>query len=225
MNPQLQKLSKETLQKIAMGVIAAVAVGFCSYYFLLAPLWTEIDALNQSIAEQQKVLAQNQALKASGGKVAVVYRETADRLLAMMKNQMPPAVNPLAWSTDYLKNVTSKSGVREAGTVPFVSTSGADPVYEEYFIRTNLFCSFHELGMMLCELEKGNKLIRIDSLDIAPAEKEAAENLSTGLRLAFIRFSEKKFPAEERPLADEKGAAFLPRHASALAENAAPPPP
>ena len=214
MNLQLQKLSKDALQKIILSVIGLGVVVFCAVNYLLLPQGSEIEVLKKEIAEQRNVLEKNQKLKGMSDSVEAEYRATGLHLLGIMEHQMPPQVNALSWATNYLKIVPNKSGISEAGTVPFPVTKGTAPIFEECLIKTGAVCRYHELGSLLATLEKNNPALRIDGLDISASTSDkiqATGVLSVGLRLSFLQFSGKRFLPEERPLADEKGVTNLPR--------------
>ena len=218
MNLQLQKLSKDTLQKIALAVVGLGVVVFCAINYLLLPLESELDVLHKDVAAQRSLLEKNQKLKEMTESVELQYRATGERLLGIMSRQMPPQVNALSWATDYLKVIPGKTGISEAGNVSFPVSKGAVPIFEECLIKTGITCRYHELGRLLASLEKNNPALRIDNLDISGgvSDKGVANGLLTvGLRLSFLQFNDKRFLPDERPLADEKGVTNLPRRLSA----------
>jgi hypothetical protein len=94
---------------------------------------------------------------------------------------------------------------------PVGSREDKPPLLEEYTVRSDITCTYHELGGFVAALEKENPLMRVEGFELRGAS-DMTGPLAVNLRLAFLRFNENGFPAEERP--DAENPRLVPKEAA-----------
>ncbi len=211
MSPLAPKyLNKAFLEKVAMVVIFLAVICYGAWRFLLWPLNQETVAVEEEIQAQQHILEQNQKLVAIEARTNRAYDAARKSLMEVIERLMPPAVNPMAWAGDALRTValrenyrTRPRGISEVGIYipPVTSRDGKPALLEEYMVRNEFQCSYHEFGRFLAALEKQNSLLRVEGFEMKPKKKKKG-SLLINMRTAFQRFSEVGFPPGERPDAD-----------------------
>lgn len=217
--PQLQqKLSnKEFLEKAAIVAVVVVAVSYAGWAFLISPTLDKIAQAEKDLAAKQKVYDGDKKLMGRHDRTMRDYTAAQARLLKTME-AMPPTVNPLAWANDFFRNLATQNpgiahirpvSISEIGTIASpVWVPGESPLFEEYQLRFELECSYHEFGAYVAAIEQYNPLIRIVSFVIDAADAKGRSRIT--MQLAIPRYSIESFKPSERPDAEDPKAPVPP---------------
>ena len=202
--------SKQLMQKVGLGAIILVLTLVVAWRFLLSPLQEEKLKICKEIEVEQAILDGNRKLVNMEAATTKQYEEIRRGLLETMQNHMPPSVNAMAWAGDTLRRVAVPNhynarprSIGELGVAvpPIGSRDDKPPLFEEYNVRSDITCNYHEFGPFVAALEKENLLMRVEGFELR-GTSDMAGSLGVNLRLAFLRFNEGGFPAEERPDAE-----------------------
>jgi hypothetical protein len=175
----------------------------------------------KEIAAEQAVLDGNRKLVNMEAATAKQYEDIRSGLLQTMQKHMPPPVNAMAWAGDTLRKVAVPKhynarprSIGELGVAvpPTASRDDKPPLFEEYNVRSDINCTYHELGAFVAALETENPLMRVEGFELR-GSSDMSGPLSVNLRLAFLRFNEGGFPAEERP--DAENPRLIPKEVAA----------
>ncbi len=202
-------ISKETVQRLAIALVTGATLLTGSCMFIIGPLGEEEARLAGETGKQREQLDANRKLLKMESKTNAEYEANRRFLSATMIEQMPPYINAMAWTTNYLRDVTDKhsslrpGGKSEAGILVPPAT-GAVPLFEEYVFQVEVTGRYRDIGRFVAALEMENPILRIEGVDISrlPGDNvpgKPSSELRAVVRAAFQRFNKTCFKPEDWP--------------------------
>jgi len=183
------RLSSTEIKKIALSLIAAIAVAYCYFVFLLSPLRASAVQMLQTTAGLEE--------KIVGGKMSMqemARREQSD-VAAIARSEtlkaMVPDGAPLAWVPPRMKSFLSGDGVkggvvRLINTFPIKQREVSAFVIDEWIIEFP-HANFLTLVEGIARTENKNPLwrvvsVRIHANDADPEQQSATLGINTIVR-------------------------------------------
>ncbi len=203
-------LQSEQARKLAIGLGVGVLLLAVVSYLLVMPALGEKKKMENEIQQTQTQLESDRQLIAAQDKIHENHQQTACSLFEIMKNDLAPNQNAVAWAGTLFQDIALDEGVKmtditgEAMNTP-VQDKTKVPLFENFKAKSGLRARYHNLGRFIAELEKRIPVGELVTLNVtqAPISENEIPQLSITLEYAFPRFTGDGFPEEKRPTKED----------------------
>ena len=117
----LSKKDMQNLVAVVLGVVMALAA---FWQFVMKPLQHRVRDLRSELEKNTRAFRENRALADSAPNVSSEYRKIGAELLAVMKTDLPPDVNSVAWASDRI--MAAAATVPKHLEIVSISDAGVD---------------------------------------------------------------------------------------------------
>jgi hypothetical protein len=203
-------LQSEQARKLAIGLGAGMLLLAVVTYLLVMPARGEKKKMENTIQQTQTQLESDQQLIAAQDKIHENHQQTACSLFEIMKSDLAPNQNAVAWAGTLFQDIAFEEGVKmtditgEAMNTPIQDKTKV-PLFENFKAKSGLRTRYHNLGRFIAELEKRIPVAELVTLNVTqpPISENEIPQLSITLEYAFPRFTENGFPEEKRPTKED----------------------
>jgi Tfp pilus assembly protein PilO len=203
-------LQSEQARKLAIGLGVGVLLLAAVTYLLVMPALGEKKKMENEIQQTQTQLESDRQLIAAQDKIHENHQQTACRLFEIMKIDLAPNQNAVAWAGTLFQDIAFEEGVKmtditgESMNTP-VQDKTKVPLFENFKAKSGLRTRYHNLGRFIAELEKRIPVAELVTLNVSqpPISENEIPQLYITLEYAFPRFTENGFPEEKRPTKED----------------------
>lgn len=163
------KLSKDQIQKLALGAIGFIAIVYVYFSFFLGPLTKSRATMEATIADLQEKVGSSQTTLQRTAKLERDAGSATERFARL--DQLSPAGSPLAWFPPRIKAFFADHQIDRAVARLGGSAPPKDAELENWETHTWLIdlpqVEYHTLGKAIAALENAEPLLAIVKLNFS----------------------------------------------------------
>ena len=168
MSPARFDLAKTDKEKTMLAVIAAVILIVVYFNFLVRPAASSLVKIVPKVSSLRKDIVSAKGLISNRGVTEKMRQELSKKLEGLEK--IFPREREIPRLLESLSKIAGDSGVKILAIKPVAAVQGQDAKDSEIYltipIEIEARSGYHELGRFLEKLERGERFIMIDNIEI-----------------------------------------------------------